>query len=542
MKKKIKLGLLINPDRKLQDWEYQLFNSLINSKYCEIKAIFYEPQKYISKNYLKRNLLNSFLNLIIRLVEKKFKNTKNKNNNLFKKIPKIKIYSVKKTYSDYFSLNDIKKIKNFNLDLILRRDFRIIKGNILKSAKHGIWSLHHGDNDFVRGLAPGFWETYFNFPTTGVTLQKINTILDGGFIIDKGYFGTKFFWKHNESFIKEKSIQIVLKNIKKLYDNNYIKLKKSKVTLKTRYYGNPKFYNLIVYILKKYPYFIFKKMIRFLFPVNLLTNKWKICQIKGLNLKNFENNKNNTIFKSPFYEYWADPFYLRHNKKDYLFFENFNIFKMKGKITCAEIKNNKLKDIKEIINKSYHLSYPNVFKFGKKILMIPETAKNKRVEIWICEKFPKKWKLHKTIFKNESWVDLNFFIDRKGNKWLFGNKSVDKYSDHNSELYIYKVVDNNFNKLIPHEKNPVIIDSRIARNAGKIFYNKKGEIMRPSQINIYEKYGHGLNLNKITKLTIKDYQETIVKKIQVGKNLRLKGIHHFSMGEKNIYIDKLFKF
>ena len=37
--------------------------------------------------------------------------------------------------------------------------------------------------------------------------------------------------------------------------------------------------------------------------------------------------------------------------------------------------------------------------------------------------------------------------------------------------------------------------------------------MRPSQINIYEKYGHGLNLNKITKLTLKDYQETIVKKI-----------------------------
>ena len=50
---------------------------------------------------------------------------------------------------------------------------------------------------------------------------------------------------------------------------------------------------------------------------------------------------------------------------------------------------------------------------------------------------------------------------------------MDKYSDHNSELYIYKVVDDNFNKLIPHEKNPVIIDSRIARNAGKIFYNDK---------------------------------------------------------------------
>ena len=101
--------------------------------------------------------------------------------------------------------------------------------------------LHHGDNDFIRGIPPGFWETYYDLPLTGVTLQKINTILDGGDIIEKGYYGTKFFWKHNESFIKEKSVQIVLKNLKNLYDNNYVKLKKSKKNSKTKYYKNPKY-------------------------------------------------------------------------------------------------------------------------------------------------------------------------------------------------------------------------------------------------------------------------------------------------------------
>ena len=174
--------------------------------------------------------------------------------------------------------------------------------------------------------------------------------------------------------------------------------------------------------------------------------------------------------------------------------------------------------------------------------MIPETAEKKRVELWICEKFPNKWKLYKTIFNKESWVDLNFFIDQKGNKWLFGNKSTDKYCDHNSELYIYKVQDNEFNRLIPHEKNPVIIDSRIARNAGKIFYNDKGELIRPSQINIHENYGYGLNLNKITKLTLKDYHEITIKKVTTNNNLRILGTHHFSVGDDNIYIDKLFKF
>ena len=56
MKKKIKLGLLIDPKRKLLDWENKLFSSIINSKYCEIKAIFYEPTKIKKKTLLlKRN-------------------------------------------------------------------------------------------------------------------------------------------------------------------------------------------------------------------------------------------------------------------------------------------------------------------------------------------------------------------------------------------------------------------------------------------------------------------------------------------------------
>ncbi|MDA9085127.1 hypothetical protein N9J95_02875, partial [Candidatus Pelagibacter sp.] len=278
MKKKIKLGLLIDPNRKIHEWENKLFNQIKNSKYCEIRAIFYEPIKIKKKNFFKRNIFNSSLNLFIKIIEKKFRTTKNERNFSFESIPKVKIYAKKKLYSDYFSAKDVQKIKRFNLDVILRRDFRILKGDILKSANYGIWSLHHGDNDFIRGIPPGFWETYYNLPLTGVTLQKINTVLDGGDIIEKGFYGTKFFWKHNESFIKEKSIQLVLKNLKLLYFNKKIKYQKSKKNLNTIYYKNPKFYNLAIYILKKYPYFILKKLFRFLLPINLFINKWKICK------------------------------------------------------------------------------------------------------------------------------------------------------------------------------------------------------------------------------------------------------------------------
>ena len=552
---KLKIGLMLDASRSLQDWEINLFQNLLNSKYCDIKLIISNSKK-LKKNiffykligkFLKGNLLLSILLKFIKIIEKKFVKKKRKKNEtkLLNSLNKIKLFKpdyIKKKYVDLFSKKECKKIKQYNLDLILRRDFRILKGEILNSAKYGVWSLHHGDNDHYRGLAPGFWEVYNNEATTGVTLQILNNTLDGGDIVDKGQFGTKYFWKHNEDFIKEKSVIIILKNLKKLfYKRNKLNIVKSKKKNKVKYYKDPTSINLIIYILKKYPFFIIKKIFQILFFLRLFTNKWKICEIpskKYLNLKVKEMN----VIKNSFFEYWADPFFIQNKKKKYLFFENFEILKNKGKISYGEIMNEEIINIKDALNTNYHLSYPSIFKIKNNFFMIPESSKKKHVEIWISKKFPHDWKLYKKIFIKESWADINIFFAKNGDKWLFGNKSSDKYLDHNSELYIYKIMDNNFNNLKPHKLNPVIIDSRIARNAGKIFYNEKGKMIRPSQINIREKYGYGININVIKKLNLDEYEEKIIKKIIPEKNFNIKGMHHITASKDKIYIDALFNF
>ena len=103
-------------------------------------------------------------------------------------------------------------------------------------------------------------------------------------------------------------------------------------------------------------------------------------------------------------------------------------------------------------------------------------------------------------------------------------------------------MDDNFNKLEPHKLNPVIIDSRIARNAGKIFYNNRRQIIRPSQINIREKYGSGININIIKKLTLNDYKEQLIAKIEPDTNHDVEGVHHIATYKNKIYIDALFNF
>ena len=59
MKNKIKIALMINPNRKFYAWEINLINSIKKSNYCEIKAILYEPNLNKNQNYLKK-FLNFF--------------------------------------------------------------------------------------------------------------------------------------------------------------------------------------------------------------------------------------------------------------------------------------------------------------------------------------------------------------------------------------------------------------------------------------------------------------------------------------------------
>ena len=171
---------------------------------------------------------------------------------------------------------------------------------------------------------------------------------------------------------------------------------------------------------------------------------------------------------------------------------------------------------------------------------MPESAEKKMVQIWKSKNFPKNWVTYKSLFKGESCVDTTIFDDKKGVRWLFTNKSTDKYNDHNSELFIYKT-DKKFTKLVPHKLNPVITDSRYARNAGNIYYNKKGQIIRPCQINTHNIYGKGLNIRIIKKLTLNEFIEVNHSSFNSDSNKNISAIHHITQDENKYVIDARYK-
>ena len=117
------------------------------------------------------------------------------------KVPTINCRTIKKgPFSQYFTNEDVAYIKSKNLDFIIRFGFGIIRGEILNSARYGIWSFHHGDNQKYRGGPPGFWEIYHNDNVTGAVLQRLTDKLDAGIILKQGYYNTV---KHYQNLVKD---------------------------------------------------------------------------------------------------------------------------------------------------------------------------------------------------------------------------------------------------------------------------------------------------------------------------------------------------
>ena len=92
-------------------------------------------------------------------------------------------------------------------------------------------------------------------------------------------------------------------------------------------------------------------------------------------------------------------------------------------------------------------------------------------------------------------------------------------------IYIYKIDSLKFDNIYSHKLNPVITDSKRARNAGPIF-SFQNKLFRPSQVNVNGQYGAGLNINQITSLSLNDYKERIVKTHIPDFDKNINGLHH----------------
>lgn len=259
----------------------------------------------------------------------------------------------------------------------------------------------------------------------------------------------------------------------------------------------------------------------------------KNVSMPSLDFKNFKP------LLPPRNHFWADPFIISKDDKHYVFLEEFSWASNKGHISCLVLNAiGKTEQIKIILEKPYHLSYPFLFSERETLYMIPESSANKTIDLYECVNFPFEWKFKKTLIKNIDAVDttIHFYEDRY---WLFcgvkNDLSIELYDNLNI-YYSDNLIDGHW---IPHAKNPVVSDIKSARPAGKI-YERAGALFRPSQIG-KPFYGYGLSINKISELTAENYKEEIHSTILPNWNKNWGSIHTLNFSDKAMVTDGVLK-
>ena len=219
---------------------------------------------------------------------------------------------------------------------------------------------------------------------------------------------------------------------------------------------------------------------------------------------------------------WADPFVLEKNGRTFVFFEELPYAVGKAHISMFELKpDGSRSEPVRVLERDYHLSYPFLLQHDGELYMVPESARNGTVELWRCIDFPTGWRLEKVLLQGVRCVDATLH-QSGGRWWMFANAAPGGSRAFDDELHLFHA-DRLFGDWQPHPRNPVKADVRSSRPAGQLFW-RNGALYRPAQICV-PRYGAGLSLNRILRLTLRDYAERQVQRILPAESRGLLGVH-----------------
>ena len=430
----------------------------------------------------------------------------------------LTVMPIHKDHSTYFSDADIEKIKSYELDFILRFGFDIIRGEVLKAARYGIWSYHHDDERVVRGGPPGFWEFMRKIPANGVILQQLTDELDKGLIIRRLQFDTILHsYKAHLNRLLLESECLPLQACKDLMVNG--KLEPELSQSKAPIMHPPKNFQML-----KYFWLCFWRKVAY---------HWKyLFRQEDWNVGYYTSPSDIHWLKPSKSDYFADPFIISNNDDTYLFFEWFSNKNGKADLAVAK-KSENFEVYHKITDFPEHRSYPYVFDYQGQIYCIPEANQTNKVSLY---RFENDHLTFDCDLLQGRFVDTTLFI-YDGKFYLFTTPQKHPHT----HLFIF-VADDLRGPYRPHYNNPVKVDCSNSRMAGKI-QNIDGELVRPAQ-NSTLHYGSSITLNKIVQLSEYQFVEEFYKEIKPFENTPYnKGIHTInSDGEITVFDAKRFAF
>jgi len=453
----------------------------------------------------------------------------------FANVPVLHCTTRAEGFSEYFSDPDVNAIKSYRLDFIVRFGFGIIKGEILQVAQYGVWSYHHDDEQFYRGVPSCFWEIYEGNPVTAAILQRLTARLDSGVILKKGYWGTiNHSFTANMNQLLSGTSEWLLQVCRDIQQGTapYFNFQQSTSPAPMRYVpGNWKMAKFLLLILKNKITFHYKELFRH--------EIWNVGVVKmSVNQfveKRFAEDAMDIHWLPEIKRgrYLADIFSYTSNEKDYFLCELYDYKKQKANITQFSLLNEatvNVNDRKLVISGANHFSFPYIFENEGNIYCIPECYQSSCLKIFRLNVANGLFEFHTVLLESVRAVDPVLF--RFNNLWwlLF---TSDTHS--NTKLYAYfsKEI---FGQYQPHGNNPIKTDIRSSRSAGQLFMMNEN-LIRPAQ-DCSVTYGSRICLNAIQKLTPEEFEENSIGFIAPFKDSKYPGgLHTLSFTNQYTFID-----
>ncbi len=438
-------------------------------------------------------------------------------------------------HTDRFEDDDIRRIRELDLDVILRFGFRLLRGAIFSSARYGVWSYHHGDNRKYRGGPPCFWEVAEGNSVTGSMLQVITEELDAGRVLYRSYGRTDpLSVRKTRQECYGTARQFVLRKLKDVYQHGraglgtHTNLQPSWVPYSNRLYVTPTNREMLHFF-----WVLLRRRVAAKWRSMFQPTRWILAYHFARTSTSTSPPEGELVPpRSPVFhrftpmipprgQMWADPFPLKVDGRFYVFFENWPVGGGDGHIAVMEWKGDARWGKPAIaLNRPYHLSYPFLFEWEGERYLIPESVAQRRVELYRTGSFPVGWELDRVLLDDIAAVDPT--VVRLNDRWWMFVTVINPGRSPSTELHVFHA-ETPLGPWSSHTLNPVKLDIRSARPAGRPF-TVDGTIYRPSQ-DCSVRYGSGMVLNRVEQLSETDYREVVVDRIDPGWAPGLVGTH-----------------
>ena len=422
-----------------------------------------------------------------------------------------------------FSEVDVEQVERHELDVLLRFGFRRLHGPILDAARFGVWSYDFGEDRAPRGAQPGFAEL-----ARGVVAEPM--------LVREGATGVQPLYRSSTATDRTsltrtrpnlyfKAAAFASRKLRDLHINGEGSLTEQLEA------GADERGSIVPTSAPVHLSRVAARAIGDRFANLRTRNQWVLgfrfrqpgdASGPALSPGGFK------LLEPPPGRFWADPFPLEQDGHFYIFFEDYPYDVGKGHLSVIEIGESGASGPPvDVLRTDFHLSFPNVFRHQGELFMLPETSQAQQIQLYRCDRFPDRWGLAKVLIDNISAVDPVVF-QRDGRWWMFAG-TREPGADGSDEVSLFHA-QSLTGPWKQHACNPVRSSVFASRPAGQV-YELDGELFRPSQ-NCSRRYGYGLVIHRIDRISDTDYAETEVATLR-PEPFGFLGLHTVN------YIDKL---